>query len=234
LEYAHGQRDVLDVVALVIVQAPVHHRDGSSLERSDDELTGVARRGAAVPAGDRRVRDAIGALHVVRERAEPAAEHDRDDRLVLRLGSDRLDGRLRVAHVPGSFRIFSRSSERNGRACDVRTNFATVSERRTAIRSPAPRSCSSWPSIEMRAPSRTATWIDRTAAPRATTTSFSARKGVSRPARTRRASSNVRSSTLWRPTKTSAIAESRSSIVIVVRKPRRPRFTPRSGMPSGD
>src|SRR5206468_2288736 len=33
---------------------------------------------------------------------------------------------------------------------------------------------------------------------------------------------------------TSAIAESRSSIVIVVRKPRRPRFTPRSGMPSGD
>ena len=91
----------------------------------------MTRCRAPLPAGDRVVRDPVRFAHVVRESAETAAQDDRHDRLVLRLRSDRGDGRFGVAHVPGSFRIFSRSSERNGRACEVRTNRATVSERRT-------------------------------------------------------------------------------------------------------
>src|SRR5438105_1569054 len=81
---------------------------------------------------------------------------------------------------------------------------------------------------------RTAMWIERTRAPRATTTSFRARaRARSFWLRITRASSIVRTSTSKRPATMSAIAASNWSRVVAVRKPKRPRFTPSSGTFSG-
>src|SRR5581483_5650570 len=163
LEHAHREGDLPHVVALVVVQASLHDRHGLARERADDELSRMPRDGAALPPGDAVVRDPIRLSDLVGERAEPAAEHDRDRGLLLRPLADRGDGRPGIeGHIPGSFRIFCRRSERNGRARAVRTSFATVGERRTVTRSPARRSCSTWPSSEMRAgsscTSRTISW----------------------------------------------------------------------------
>src|SRR3989442_1706029 len=81
---------------------------------------------------------------------------------------------------------------------------------------------------------RTARCIERTMAPRATTTSFSASaRAASRPPRASPASRSARSSVVYLPETTSASAASNVSFVTAVRKPRRPRFTPRRAMPSG-
>src|SRR5438552_2006775 len=122
--------------------------DGA-VEPADDELACVTGRGAPPEAGDIGVRDPRRVLDVFRETAEAAAENHRDLRSALGLRGDRGDRGIRVErHVPGSLRIFSRNSSTKGRACAVRANRATVAARRTVMRSPARRSCSSWPSSE--------------------------------------------------------------------------------------
>jgi hypothetical protein len=54
------------------MHAPVHHGDVLAGERPDDELAGVAWRGAAPKAGDVRIRDPRGLLDVLRETAQAA------------------------------------------------------------------------------------------------------------------------------------------------------------------
>src|SRR5439155_697253 len=142
-QHAHGKRDGLRVVALVVVEAAVHYRDVFALEASHDKLAGMAWRRAFLETRDLRVRDAHGLGHVVRESPEPAPEDDSDPRLSSRLGADRGYRGARVDRHLSSFKIFSRKSSTNGRACAVRANRATASARLTITRSAGLSSCSS-------------------------------------------------------------------------------------------
>src|SRR5262249_37943637 len=151
LEHTHGERDLLHVIALVVVEPALHDRNGLPRQRADDEPALVTRHRAALPARDPLVGDAVGVLHLLGEGTEPAAEDNRDRRLFLREAGDRVDRGLGVdGHIPGSFKIFCRNSERNGRAWAVRTSFAGRGARETITRSPARMSCSTCPSTEMR------------------------------------------------------------------------------------
>ena len=53
---ADREADRGDVVALVVMEPPAHHRDVLPLEAADDELAGVSGGGAALPARDLRCR----------------------------------------------------------------------------------------------------------------------------------------------------------------------------------
>src|SRR5438093_285228 len=133
LEDAHRERDLLHVVALVVVQASLHDRDGLALEPADDELARVTQHGAALPSGDALVRDAIGVLHILRERAQAASEDDRDRRTMLGERADRGDRGLRVeSHSPDLLvtrPVLSGSSVARDRGTAARERSARASSR---------------------------------------------------------------------------------------------------------
>ena len=76
------QQDRLDdeprVVALVQVEAALEHDDRAAREPAEEQPSGVPGRGRGGPAGQVGERDRDGILEVVREAAEPRAEHDPD------------------------------------------------------------------------------------------------------------------------------------------------------------
>ena len=76
------QQDGLDdeprVVALVQVEAALEHDHRPPGQPAEEQPSGVPGRGRRGPAGQLRERDRDGILEVVRQPAEPGAEHDPD------------------------------------------------------------------------------------------------------------------------------------------------------------
>ena len=68
-EHPHGEADGRDVVALVVVNPPVHDRDVPPRYRSDDELARVTRCGALLETGEIAVGDPRAVGDLARERA---------------------------------------------------------------------------------------------------------------------------------------------------------------------
>ena len=104
-EHPHTERNPIGGDALVEVRAPAHDRDRHAAERPEHERPRVAHRGRDRPARDSEYGISDPRVELVGEPAEPAAEHDTDERLELRLLSDPRDGVVEAHADPSATRL---------------------------------------------------------------------------------------------------------------------------------
>ena len=104
-EHPHAERNPIGGDALVEVRTPAHDRDRHAAERPEHERPGMSHRSRDGPAGNVLVRDLDTRVELVREPAEPAAEHDTDERLERRLLSNPRDGLVQAHADPSATRL---------------------------------------------------------------------------------------------------------------------------------
>lgn len=75
-EDAHREGNLLHVVALVVMHAPLHRGDRLAAEAAEHETARVARRGGTRPVGYIFVGDYLRLLYALRGAAEARAEYD--------------------------------------------------------------------------------------------------------------------------------------------------------------
>ncbi len=98
-EDADAEDDALGADPLVQVRSAAHKRDRCLAQRPEHEHPCVAERGRDRPAGDLRVGDLDRIDDLVREPAQPAAEHDADARRDVARLTDARDRGVELAGI---------------------------------------------------------------------------------------------------------------------------------------
>ena len=83
LHHAHGQSDLLHGVAFIIMNAPLHHKNGLPFQLANEHAARVTGNCGDRPIGNFAEGDAVGSFNSVCQAAQTRAQDDANSRLIM-------------------------------------------------------------------------------------------------------------------------------------------------------